>query len=84
MLVKDEGEGGSVGGVRFWGQDSDQVNGEQYVSLDMFATTLNFSNVRSNSDYSVMGVEIVHVPSAVILGSIGLSFAGWMLRRRTT
>lgn len=84
-----EGEGGSVipdedwdARVQFWGQDSDQANGEQYVSLNMFVTTLEFANVCSNSDYSVAGVEVVPVPGAVLLGMIGLSVAGVKLRKR--
>jgi len=86
-----EGEGGSVipdedwgARAQFWGQDSDQTNGEQYIALNRFATTLDFTTVCSNSDYSVVGVRVVPVPGAVLLGMLGLSVAGMRLRRRQT
>jgi len=31
-----------------------------------------------------MTVTVIPVPGAVILGSIGLTFSGWLLRRRRT
>ena len=83
---EDEGEGGyiypNVGdAIRFWGMNSEQANGEQYVSVGLVVSYLDFSTVCSNSDYSVMGVEVVPVPGAVILGMIGLSAAGVKLRK---
>ena len=82
------GEEGSVipdgdwsAAVDFVGADSDQINGEQYVPINMSATTLDFTTICANSDYSVVGVSVVPVPGAVLLGMIGLSVAGLKLRQ---
>ena len=71
----------SVGTVEFSGEYSEQVNGEQYVSIGLTGAALGFGNVCSNDDYSITGVEVVPVPGAVLLGMIGLSAAGMKLRK---
>jgi len=48
-------------------------------------TTVNFGSTgltEVNGLLAIGDIELVPVPSAVILGSIGLTFSGWLLRRR--
>ena len=80
-LYADHYDGTWLGDVGFWGEDSDQLNGEQYVPINMIVGALDFGNVCTNSEYSVAGVEIVPVPGAVLLGMLGLSVAGLKLRK---
>ena len=64
-----------VGGTILW---REVVLDNYYLSKDpwngWFGATLRF--------HSVPDPEIVPVPSAVILGSLGLTFSGWMLKRK--
>ena len=55
--------------------------------IDVFLKNVNileleFSNFRYYAGDLVISAEVVPLPSAVILGSIGLTFSGWLLRRR--
>lgn len=61
----------------------------QYA-IDNSLTSLTFA-FASTAGVEVVGIDsvsitgtLVPVPSAVILGSIGLSFSGWLLRKRRT
>jgi len=70
-------------GFYFRGQDSGQANGEQYVPVDRVVSLLYFEVMcERNSDYSVIGIDVVPVPAAFLLGVLGLGCAGWRLRRR--
>ena len=88
---EDEGEIGYVipnnaiwdNWIEFYGQNSDQFNGEQLVLLNMYATTLDFKSICTNSDYSVVGIQVIPAPGAVLLSSLGLIIVGWLRRRNT-
>jgi hypothetical protein len=82
-------ETGSVlvnGSMRFdfagyW--DEQLNNGELYVSFGQIlnVTTLRFwSSCEANDDYSVAGA-VVPIPGAVLLGFLGLGYAGMKLRK---
>ena len=80
-LYADHYDGTWLGYVDFWGEDSTQANGEQYVHIGMTVAAISFGNVCSNSEYSIIGVDVVPVPGAVLLGMIGLGWAGMKLRK---
>ena len=58
---------------------------EHPIAVSTLWTTLEFRLSPDNTGrtfVSIDNVEIVPVPSAVILGSLGLTFSGWMLKRK--
>jgi hypothetical protein len=71
--------------VSFVGEDSEQTNGEQFVDFGGTHSVQNieFWAVCSNDDYSVMGLEVIPAPGAILLASIGIGLVGWLRRRRT-
>jgi len=55
----------------------------EYPAISADAKALYFTRVTSDTSYDIYVSYVVPAPSAVILGAIGLSYAGWRLRRRT-
>jgi len=57
------------GSLAAWGD-------ERYTSIP---TGNDFFAIAADSDF---GIALTPLPSAVVLGSIGITFSGWLLRKR--
>lgn len=71
----------------FNGNDSDQANGEQYISFTtpIFAESALFEIVGStvNNEFSVAGFTVIPAPGAILLGSLGTVLVGYLRRKRS-